>query len=383
MTHDLFGKLRYKDADECWAAWLPLGRFAALGMRPPEPPLSDEQARQMLDEMNTTLDSLRGMLRQQLGDAADQALADIDRQDAADDEPDPAEQARQRKRQERAAKRAERLGRGLYPVRIADPAGDGPTPQQEAAIRFLGANEPAVLDAVTAQAWESFQHAYQDEHWRKIAGVKSAASPDELRGRFAFPRVELTREHRGGLAHLVFTVEADWQDEHGLLIVYSPDTREAAWTSHDGLDELLEADEVADDGPEWVPTPHDELVEAVLNGEEERARELVAAGADINELAADEYPPLCMAVDQLEVEEVRRLLAFGADPNLPDPDEQKTPLKMAKRIYREMGFGTAKKNDALFQALMTMARESAGKQFDDMKTRLEEIIRRLTDAGGK
>ena len=195
--------------------------------------------------------------------------------------------------------------------------------------------------------------------------------------------MEVTRQHRGGFSHLVFTVDSDWQDEHGLLVVYSPDTRTADWTTYDGIDDLTPADDPADAGEEYVPTPHDELVEAVLNGDEARARELVAAGADINALAPDEYPPLCMAVDQMEVDEVRRLLAFGADPNLADPDEKTTPLKMAKRVYKEMGFGPVKKKDPLLDAMMSMAREAAGKQFDEMKTRLDEIIRLLVEAGGK
>ena len=61
---------------------------------------------------------------------------------------------------------------------------------------------------------------------------------------------------------------------------------------------------------------------------------LVAAGADINAIEPDEYPPLCMAVDQMEVDEVRRLLVFGADPNIADPEEKRTPLKMARRLSR-------------------------------------------------
>ncbi len=137
------------------------------------------------------------------------------------------------------------------------------------------------------------------------------------------------------------------------------------------------------DDDEYSPTPHDELVEAVLTGEEDRARQLVAAGANINDLADDEYPPLCMAVDQLEVEEVRRLLAFGANPNLADPDEKKTPLKMAQRLYRDMGFAPSRKKDELLDAMMMLAREASGKQFDEMRPRLEEIMQLLEAAGGK
>lgn len=142
------------------------------------------------------------------------------------------------------------------------------------------------------------------------------------------------------------------------------------------------ADDWADD-LDYAPSPHDELVEAVLNGDEPRARELTAAGVDINALAPDEYPPLCMAVDQLAVEEVRRLLAFGADPNLPDADEQQTPLGLAKRLYREMGFGPIRKRDALLDAMMALARAETGRQADETKARLEEIIRLLEGAGGR
>ena len=122
---------------------------------------------------------------------------------------------------------------------------------------------------------------------------------------------------------------------------------------------------------------------SVLNGEERRARALIEAGADINALEPDEYPPLCMAVDQMEVSEVRRLLAFGANPNLADPEEKRTPLKMAKRLYKEMGFGPARKNDPLLEAMLALARQESGKQIDEVKTRLEEIIRLLEAAGGR
>ena len=61
-----------------------------------------------------------------------------------------------------------------------------------------------------------------------------------------------------------------------------------------------------DAAEDYLPTAHDELVEAVLNGEHARARRLVEAGADINALEPDEYPPLCMAVDEMDVDEVRR-----------------------------------------------------------------------------
>ena len=154
--------------------------------------------------------------------------------------------------------------------------------------------------------------------------------------------------------------------------------------THDsyGKVNVRERDQV-DASEDYLPTAHDELVEAILNGETARAQALADAGADINAVEPDEYPPLCMAVDQMEVEEVRRLLAFGADPNIADPDEEKTPLKMARRLYKEMGFGPARKHDPLLDAMLALARQESGKQSDEVKGRLEEIIRLLEAAGGR
>ena len=81
----------------------------------------------------------------------------------------------------------------------------------------------------------------------------------------------------------------------------------------------------------------------------------------------------------MEVEEVRRLLAFGADPKLVNDDEKTTPLKHAKKLYRDMGFAPSKKHDGFMESILSMARAAGGKQFDEMKERLEEIIRLLTE----
>jgi len=138
-----------------------------------------------------------------------------------------------------------------------------------------------------------------------------------------------------------------------------------------------------DAAEDYRPTAHDELVEAVLNGDDDRARALIAAGADINAVEADEYPPLCMAVDQMEVDEVRRLLAFGANPNIADPEERKTPLKLAKRLYKDMGFAPTRRNDPLLDAMLALASQESGRQSTEVKRRLEEIIRLLEAAGGR
>ncbi len=384
MTHDLFGKLKFKDGDESWAGSAQLPLFAAIGMLPDPPEMTEEEAERVAAEMKTAMENMRQLMRERFGDRAEAAFAAVDEEAEKTAEnpepPDPEDEERERKRAERREKNASLLTKGRFPIRIAGPEQAEPTPAQEAAFRFLLENEPAVFDAVAAQVWESFQNVYEQELWRQIAMLKPAASVAELAGKFAVTRLDISREARGGFAHFTFLIESDWQDEHGLMVVYSPDTGDATWTTWDGLFDLLESDEPAAPGEEFVPTPHDELLEAILTGDEAKARELVAAGADINALGPDEYPPLWISVDQLEVEEVRRLLAFGADPTLANSDEKTTPLKHAKKMHRDMGFSPSKKPDATMDSFMTIMQEALGSQMDDLKHRLEAIIELLEAA---
>jgi hypothetical protein len=56
-------------------------------------------------------------------------------------------------------------------------------------------------------------------------------------------------------------------------------------------------DEPVDDEEEFAPSPSEELVSAILTGDDKKARRLIKAGMDINALAPDECPPLWIAVD--------------------------------------------------------------------------------------
>jgi hypothetical protein len=331
--------------------------------------------------MNALLDDMRNELREKYGPQVDDAFAKWDVEaaeaipdDAFEEEPSPKQQEREQKRAERARKRAARLARGEFPIGIGAAPDVPPSAQQEAAFKFLVENEQAIFGAVLTELWDSFQGAYGQEYWRRMAGIKPAASVVELQGRFAITRVDLTRETRGGFSHLVFHIDSDWQDSQGLMVVYSPDTREIAWTGWDGLHELIESDDPAEQAEEFVHTPHDLLLEAILTGNETRARELVAAGADINALHPQEYPPLWIAVDQIEVEEVRRLLAFGANPNLINDDEQTTPLQHAQALYRDMDPAELQKQEALLEGVLSIGGEAATQQFETLRKRLEEII---------
>lgn len=392
MTDDLFGKLKYRERDEQWVGYGRLPLFAAVAARP-RAEASEEDAKKMIADMNAALEDMRGLMRERFGDQIDSAFAEIDREAAkaieraeqgADEPPSEEEQERERKRAARQAKRAARLAKGDFPVRIPADPGDEPSAPQVASLRFLLENEAAVFDAVMGQVFDSFQAFYADERWRMVTGLKPAESVAELAGRFAVTRLDVAGPSRGGFSHLVFTIDSEWQDEHGVLVVYSPDRRTAAWSSLDIIDDLLESDDPDDQDEEFVPTPHDDLLEAILTGDEDRARELVAAGADINAIAEDEYPPLWIAVDQLEPDEVRLLLAFGADPNLANPDEGTTPLKHARKQYRELGFDPKKKpKDAGLTGFLDALGNEVGEVRAEMKQKMDDIIRMLEEAAQK
>lgn len=392
MTHDLFGKLKYRDRDQQWWGYACLPALASVGLRTPEGPFTDEEAETMIADMALAIEDMKKLIREQMGDRADAALEQIDRataeaeRTAGDDlesPPDPAEEERARKRAERDRKHASRLARGLFLIGINAPTEAEPTVRQEASFRFLQEHEPAVLQALLQRVWESFQNAYGQENWRRIMAIKPAQSLADLSGRFALTRLEIARESRGGFAHLVFQVDSDWQDEQGLLIVYSPDTRAAVCTNWDELDDHMPSDDPEDHAEDDLRTPHDESLEAILSGNEAEAIKLIASGADINALRPGEYPPLWVAVDQMDVDAVRRLVEFGADPNLTSPDDKTTPLRHARKLYREMGFAPRKNKDSLMDSILSIARELGGKQFDEIKQRLEEIIAILEAAARK
>lgn len=383
MTHDLFGRMKFKERDESWAAVARLPRFAARGARPDAPPQTAEDVARTTAELSAAMEQMRAVMRERFGDRAaaafDEADAAADAAAQSPEPPDPRAEERERRRAERRAKRAAALAKGRFPVRVAGPNQAAPAAAQEAAFRHLLDNEAAVLDAVLGAVWTS----YTERAWPHVFGMAPAETPAGLDGHFAIARLDIAREARGGFAYLLFLIDADWGDDNGPVIAYAPDTGEATWTTWEGLYELLESDEPTDAGTEFVPTPHDHLLEAVLTGDDAKARELLAAGADLNALHPDEYPPLWVAVDQMEPDEVRRLLEYGADPALANPDERSTPLKHARKLYRDLGFGPAASRPAPLDGVLSMMRAAAGPQLDDMRARLEAIIAALEAAKNK
>lgn len=406
--HPVFGKLKYKPDDERWIGFAKLPLFAAVGARPDEPPMTPEQEADMVAKLEEAQKGIQQLMAQKFGDAGDklmeafgkEALASLERTAAGEEEEetDPREEARAKKRQDREQKAKDRLAKGKFPFRLADPDESGPTPQQEASFRFLTDNEAVILSDVRDQAFASFKEYYSQDYWRQMAALKPAETVDDLTDRFAVTDVEFSREHRGGFAHLVFHLSADWEDDHGLMVVFSPDTLAVSWTSHDGLyDIIADGDEGESDNGDEEPDPaaerQDELMTAVSELDAERAKQLVAAGASVNPVGDEDYALLHMAVDECELEQVKLLLALGADPNVTEDitdGKPRTPLFKCKQLARTMGLIPKKKKkkpgfeddmEEAFEGIMGQA--MAQPQMREMGERLLEIIRLLEEAGGK
>jgi len=176
----IFGDLQYDDADEAWTGSVPLRLFAAF-----------------------------------FG--------------ATRSDGDPEEQERRRA--------------GLLPLVIRDPSGEGPSHAQEVAYRHLRDTEADVFRAALDALFESYKEytaSSLSAVWGwvgRLLGVKPIESPEALDA--CFTGVEITREHTGGVAYVLFDVSCDWEPEHGMMVVYHKD-RPATWTTPEALE--LESD---------------------------------------------------------------------------------------------------------------------------------------------
>src|SRR5262245_52327941 len=166
-------------------------------------------------------------------------------------------------------------------------------------------------------------------------------SQDDIPKAAEVKNVEVSRESHRGLAYLVFTVDCDWEPEHGMYVVYHKD-KPAEWTTYDGLDDFLISDETVE--------------------------------------AAHHAPPaLFVAVGRLDVKLVEELLVAGADPK--QRYQNQTPLYLAKglvRAYPPDGKGWLKR---LGWGLVDLLRLRGPHK--EMASRLQQIIRLLESATDK
>jgi len=162
-----------------------------------------------------------------------------------------------------------------------------------------------------------------------------------------------------------------------MSVAYHPATG-AAWTTADGLDEILA-------GPAGPGEPAElpgrlRLYYAVLADDQTKVRELIAQGYDLNDQGGGPQAPLGLTVQRLDVDLLKRLLAAGADPNLRDY-QGKTALQCARELHWEY---TKKGNapppeqgDALTKAAMAFTAQVYRRDLP----KVEEILRLLEAAG--
>jgi hypothetical protein len=383
MPDDLFGPLTYSKKAGAWGGHRALPRFAAVAARSAEkPPLDDDALQKLLGEAQQALDRKMDELRQKLGPGMDKLFPAMQElMKAPPPKPAPETPAERRKREaeeerERAAREAAEWRRlqGLFPFTVVDPTGAGPTPEQVAAFRHLVENEAEVCQAVLEALYRSYQQYYEDERWRRICDLPEIASPAGLTAAAHLLDVQVCRESVEGVAHLLFGVDCDWEQEHGMCVVYRKDTG-ADWTTFDGVHELLG---VEYDEENFELPGNQELFQAVQVNDQKKVQQLLASGHDIN--AVGQFPPpLCTAVQMMDVGLVSRLLAVGADPKLKD-FEGKTALQHARAMLKSF---TPKKGDKLMEAALELARQRLGPARFDFKGKLGEIIRLLEAAGAK
>lgn len=387
MDQQLFAQFTFETDENFWHGYRSLKHFAPYVVRSgveAAEPMTPQEQEQALEEMRALSTEQREHLRAKFGPAVDQFFHALEEELTEDREESSdagsfftaAEEAAIARQEQREQEEDERRQQGLLPIHVPVPNQAEPTTQQDAALRHLLEKEARVCKAVLTALFQSYKEYYKEARQRKMHGLPKLTRPEELTQCAQLLDVEITREHKEGLAYLVFTVECDW--EQGMYVVYHPYLPKAEWATGDSLFDLLESEEPIEE--EVAPPANQELVDALLARDEQRVQQLLAQGHDINDVGVkDPYPPLCLAVEQLDVELVKRLLALGADPNLKD-FENKTALKRARLLVRTF---IPAQGDKLMQAMLAMVQQEKSPVLADYAARAKEIVRVLEAAGAR
>ena len=390
MDTTLFTAFTYDPDERRWHGLKKLDRFAPFAVRAgageTADPLSPDEEEETLQELQGMTEQMRKQMREQFGPAVDQFFAALDEEmvqgpGESEDNPlfSPEEEAAFARQEARDQEEEQQRRKGLFPVHVITAPQAEPTPPQEAALRNLVEHQAKICKAVLAALFHSYKDYAKDARWRKMAGLPKLNAPEELPTCAQLLGVEITREHTDGMAYLIFDVDCDWEQEHGMYVVYHPSRKRAEWATGDSVYDLLESDEPIDD-VEGTPPGNQELVDALLDRDEERVRQLLAAGHDINDVGVeDPYPPLCMAVEELDVDLVKRLLALGADPQLKD-FENRTALQRAKLMLKTFA---PPQGDKLMQSMLAMLKQANAPALGDSESKAREIVRLLEQARTK
>lgn len=364
MDHPLFGPLYFNPEEACWEGYHPSRRLAVFGLRTGQAEEASNRGK-----IEKAFEQANALWEQARGHAAPRPPVsdDDDEDEFAEFEATPLEEAYHKRQEAKQTLDEDRKRRRQFPFQVAsDTYPAPPTPQQEAAFRHLMENDTAIADQV--------MRALQDSHTNYLGFKAKKVALEAITGQANLDHVQIMREHHDGVSYLVFNVDCDWEIEHGMAVVYHPE-KGAEWTTADGLYDLLESDAPVE--PETPPAPNEELVNAVLAGDVDKARELIAQGQDINDLGPQAEPPLNMAVMSGDLALVKRLLAVGADPLLVDW-EGRTALQRARQIER-----TFRPKSRMVGCAILIAKFVNRKKFVKMEKQTQEMVRLLEEATAK
>jgi len=389
MRDDILGELTRDDDDDdgIWFASKKIAYLAQFG----QIPIGDESENGELGDdsedpgaMESELQDAMSMIQQRMTEMVGEDLAaqlfeqmqKLEDEDPTDEDGDPEEVGESDEEYEARVKHEEEMfRRGEFPISIEIPDGDEPSTEQKESMRLFFGNEKQNLNDIFREILTDFREASRSQpEW--FSGLPKVKKIDDLKPLVRCTGLNISHYHFEGFAYIGLSFVCEWDQEHGLGVLWHPTqgivvgAEEAAWDIQD-----------ADNFEEAAPlTPHQQLIEAFLANDEERVQELIMLGADINDFdEKDDYPPLCMAVDSVNVVQVQQLLAMGADPNKAGYDKQ-TPMRKAREVYKSVDLESSK---GMMRTMIQIAMQSNPAEHSQMVQNITEIIAMLEEAGGK
>jgi hypothetical protein len=345
MKHPILGVIDWENGEPpLWNGRIQLPDFARFGRshlawwdRPPEP-LPKVPGYGFAKPTPESEAKLRAEITSRYGEGAVKTLDEITSfyseafrsfaSQPAAAETDSAEEDEQLKKE-----RKERLAdfdAGWFTLIIESTGdADSPSPEQIAAYRQVKENAASLLPRVFL-ALAEMGSTYEQG--------KPSNTPFDAR--FHFAAIRISWEHRGGYALLAFVFDADWEQEHGCLVIYHPEL-DVSWGSDDDFE---------------------------------------AAAYELNKRKRLD---LHQAIANFDAEAIKRLLAEGADPNQRHPRAKWTPSQAVKEHLRRRG-PVLRADLQRFMGTSTAAElvlQTHDSRFERHQAAAQEIERLLREAG--
>lgn len=363
MLHPLFGKLVLHADDNQWHTVHHFGLLAKYDVFYDGRSLADLEAEEVPEPPGLVEKGL-DKVSKKVADWIDKDMSEYGGFDRGDEQDDEA-YAR-----EEAARKA-RYRQGVFPVVIEDPTNKGPSPEQERAFREFVEKERDVIAAIMKGILDQYRESrlgYPD--WYKMLPEPKTVA--DLRKMLRCTEFRVSEYHFKGIAYLCLIFDCVWSDDLGVL--WHQD-HVVAVGDHETVADVPEADNFPGQGP---LTPHQQLVEAVFAKDENKIKQLIAEGADINALAGD-YPPLQLAAESLDYDMVKRFLELGADPNLKN-DEGMTALAAMMQMEKTMSLN---QKSLIMRFMMRLAQWFNPKPFNEMRRNVRRIVELLKAHGAR